>query len=45
MEDVSASIGAEVLDWQVIIPTNDLIKDYAKRLKELADLLINSLKK
>ncbi len=43
MEEASISIGAKVLDWQAIIPTNDLIKDYAKRLKEMADkLIINS---
>lgn len=44
MEEVSESIGAQVLDWQVIIPTNDLIKDYAKRLKEMADKLIYSIR-
>lgn len=40
MEHTSNSIGAKVLDWQIITPEKDLIKDYAKRLKEMADLLI-----
>lgn len=44
MEQTSHSIGAKVIDWQVIIPNHDLIKDYAKRLKEMADELIESLK-
>lgn len=44
MEQTSSSIGAKVLDWLVVTPNNDLIKNYAKRLKETADKLINSLK-
>ena len=44
MEEASISIGAKVLDWQAIIPTDDLIKDYAKRLKEMADKLVNNSK-
>lgn len=42
MSNVSELIGAKVLDWQIIVPTDDLIKDHAKRLKEMADKLINS---
>lgn len=42
MEETSNLIGAKVLDWQAMIPTNDVIKNYAKRLKEMADKLISN---
>lgn len=44
MEHASTSIGAKVLDWEVITPQDDLIKSYSSRLKNMADNLINSLK-
>lgn len=45
MEHTSNAIGAKVLDWQVITPEKDLIKDYAKRLKDMADTLIQETTK
>jgi hypothetical protein len=44
MEQTSSSIGAKVLDWLVVTPNDDLIKNYAKRLKEMADKLLNTIK-
>lgn len=43
MEQTSTSIGAKVLDWQVITPHENLIKSYEDRLKEMADALIASI--
>jgi len=45
MEEISASIGASVLDWQIIVPNNDIIKNYIQRLKEMADELIYSIRR
>jgi len=45
MEHASISIGAKVLDWEVITPQKDLIKSYSSRLKNLADNLISSFEK
>lgn len=44
MEQTSNSIGAKVLDWQVITPKIDLEGHYKERLKEMADKLLISLK-
>ncbi len=42
MEHTSSSIGAKVIDWQVIIPKKDIIKSYEKRLIEMIDKLLHS---
>lgn len=43
MEHSSTSIGAKVLDWQVITPHKNLLANYEKRLIKMADNLIASL--
>jgi len=45
MEHTSTSIGAKVLDWQVITPQENLIKSYEERFKEMAEELISSIAK
>ncbi len=45
MKKTSSSIGAEVLDWELITPKDDLIKSYKTRLLQMANKLIASLKK
>lgn len=45
MEQTSHSIGAKVIDWQAMTPKEDIVKTYEKRLKQMADKLINSFAK
>ncbi len=45
MEHTSTAIGAKVVDWQAITPHKDLVANYKKRLIEMADKLVASLKK
>lgn len=45
MEQTSTSIGAKVLDWEAVTPKQNLLLSYKHRLIEMADKLIESLKK
>ncbi len=45
MEHTSNAIGAKVIDWLALTPTTDLTKTYIKRLKQMADNLIESIQK
>lgn len=45
MEQTSNSLGAEVLDTQIITPKDNLVNHYEKRLEEMVVKLISSLTK
>lgn len=45
MEQTSTSLGAKVVDWQVITPKENITKAYEKRLLQMANRLIESFAK